>query len=171
MPASLPSSERSEIPVSDLPSENVQSYPRPPALEAVSQRIVVVLGGQTVADTCGAFRVLETHHPPTYYLPPTDIHARLSPAAGRSLCEWKGQARYFDVTAGGVTARRAAWCYEEPTERYAPIAGYIAFYPSLMETCRVGGLPVLPQPGDFYGGWVTPNLTGVPKGAPGTMHW
>ena len=124
-----------------------------------------------IADTSRALRVLETHHAPTYYLPPDDITAQLLPAAGRSLCEWKGVARYFDVSAGAVTARRAAWSYDQPTERFAPLARYVAFYPGLMEACFVGQDRVIPQPGDFYGGWVTPNLDGIPKGAPGTEHW
>jgi len=157
--------------VTDLPLENVQSYPRPPALEAVPQLIEVRLGGALVARTMRALRVLETHHAPSYYLPPDDIRAMLRPVAGSSFCEWKGIARYFDVTAGTTTARRAAWCYDEPSPRFAPLAGFIAFYAGLMEACRVGDARVLPQPGDFYGGWVTPNLEGIVKGAPGTRHW
>lgn len=151
--------------------ENVQSYPRPPALQPVPQRIVIMLGGQIIAETTAAFRVLETHHAPTYYLPPGDVSAILTPAAGSSLCEWKGRARYYDVGGGGVTARRAAWAYDQPTAPFAPIAGYIAFYASLMEACFVAGERVAPQPGDFYGGWVTSNLDGIPKGARGTEHW
>jgi len=154
-----------------LPRENVQSYPRPPVLEPVPQLIEVRLGGELVARTERALRVLETHHAPTYYLPPEDIRATLRPAAGSSFCEWKGRARYFDVVAGGTTATRAAWCYAEPAPRFAPLAGFVAFYAGSMEECRVGGVRVLPQPGDFYGGWVTPNLAGIVKGAPGTRHW
>ncbi|MEM7694576.1 MAG: DUF427 domain-containing protein [Pseudomonadota bacterium] len=154
-----------------LPPENVQDYPRPPALEKVAARIKVVLGGVRIVDTTAAFRVLETHHAPTYYLPPDDVRATLTPAKGSSLCEWKGAARYFDVTAGGATAERAAWAYDRPTERFLPIAGYIAIYAFAMEACSVGGVPVDPQPGNFYGGWVTPNLSGRIKGAPGTLHW
>ncbi len=154
-----------------LPTENVQTYPRPPALEPVAQRIVVVLGGRQIASSAAAWRVLETHHPPTYYIPREDVSAELRLARGRSFCEWKGEARYFDVVSGSATARRAAWTYEGPSPRFAQIAGHLAFYPSLMEACRVGDAPVSSQPGDFYGGWVTPNLTGVPKGGPGTLHW
>lgn len=151
--------------------ENVQSYPRPPALEPVPQRIVVRLGGVLVAETTRALRVLETHHAPTYYLPPEDIKATLRPAARRSVCEWKGVARYFDVLAGSATAPMAAWAYVTPTARFAALAGYVAFYAGLMEEAWVGELRVIPQPGDFYGGWVTPNLDGRIKGAPGTQHW
>lgn len=154
-----------------LPRENVQSYPRPPALEPVPQRIVVRLGGVLVAETTRALRVLETHHAPTYYLPPEDIQATLRPASRRSFCEWKGVARYFDVLAGSATAPMAAWAYDTPTARFAALAGYVAFYAGLMEEAWVGELRVIPQPGDFYGGWVTPNLDGRIKGAPGTQHW
>ena len=157
--------------MTSLPRENVQSYPRPPSLEPVPQPIEIRLGGLLVALTVRAFRVLETHHAPTYYLPPEDIHATLLPAVGSSFCEWKGVARYFDVIAGKTTAKRAAWCYDEPSPSFAPLAGFIAFYAGLMEDCRVGDTRVLAQPGDFYGGWVTPNLDGIVKGAPGTRHW
>jgi len=157
--------------MTDMPRENVQSYPRPPALEPVPQRIRVRLGGVLVAETTRALRVLETHHAPTYYLPPGDIHATLRPAQGTSFCEWKGVARYYDVVAGDVTAPRAAWAYDRPTARFAPIAGPVAFYAGLMDEVWVGDLRVIPQPGDFYGGWVTPNLDGQIKGAPGTRHW
>jgi len=148
-----------------LPRENVQSYPRPPALESVPQRITITLGGAVIADTSRALRVLETHHPPTYYLPPEDVVAKLVPVSGSSFCEWKGVARYFDVVGG------AAWSYDEPTGPFERLAGYLAFYPEKMEECRVGGHVAVAQPGSFYGGWVTPNLDGVPKGARGTEHW
>lgn len=151
--------------------ENVQSYPRPPVLEPVPQRLVIKLGGQIIAETNAAFRVLETHHAPTYYLPRRDIAGQLNPAAGNSLCEWKGMARYMDVVGGAVTARRAAWTYDRPTPRFREIAGYVAFYAALMELCHVDGELATPQPGGFYGGWVTSNLEGIPKGAAGTEHW
>lgn len=157
--------------MNDLPRENVQSYPRPPALEPVPQRIFIRLGGILVADTTSALRVLETHHAPTYYLPLTDVRATLRPAAGISICEWKGAACYFDVIAGKTTAPRAAWAYDRPTPEFAPLAGCIAFYAGLMDEAWVGEHRVLPQPGDFYGGWITPNLEGHIKGAPGTRHW
>jgi len=154
-----------------LKRENVQSYPRPPALEPVPQRIVIRLGGVVIADTMRAMRLLETHHPPSYYLPPEDVTAVLTPSAGQTVCEWKGRARYFDVTGGAATARRAAWAYDAPTPRFKALAGYLAFYPGPMQACFVGDARVIPQPGDFYGGWVTANLDGIPKGAPGTEHW
>jgi len=157
--------------VTGLPRENVQSYPRPPAVQPVAQRIIVRLGGALVAETTRALRVLETHHAPTYYLPRADVHARLRPVQGSSFCEWKGVARYFDVQAGSVTAARAAWAYDHPTAGFAALAGHVALYAGLMDEVLVGDLRVVAQPGDFYGGWVTPNLDGQIKGAPGTRHW
>jgi uncharacterized protein (DUF427 family) len=157
--------------VSNLPRENVQSYPRPPALEPVPLRVVILLGGQVIADTMRALRVLETHHAPTYYLPPDDISAELRPVKGHSFCEWKGAARYFDVIAGNAAARRAAWAYDDPTPQFRALTSYVAFYAGLMEACYVGSERAIPQPGDFYGGWVTANLDGIPKGARGTEHW
>ncbi len=153
-----------------MPRENVQTFPRPPALEPVPQRVIVRLGGALVADTTRALRVLETHRAPTYYLPPEDILAVLHPVPGSGFCEWKGVARYFNVLSGTATAPRAAWAYDRPTARFAPLVGYLAFYAGLMDEARVGDLRVLPQPGSFYGGWVTPNLDGQIKGGPGAQH-
>ncbi len=157
--------------MTDMPRENVQSYPRPPRLEPVPQRIMIRLGGLLVAETTRALRVLETHHAPAYYLPLEDVRVPLRPAPGSSFCEWKGVARYFDVIAGEKTARRAAWAYDRPTPGFAGLAGHVAFCAGLMDEAWVGDLRVIPQPGDFYGGWVTPNLDGQIKGAPGTQHW
>ena len=157
--------------MNELPHENVKSYPRPPALEPVPQRITIRLAGMLVAETTNALRVLETHHAPTYYLPQNDVYATLRPAQGSSFCEWKGVARYFDVVAGRVTASRGAWAYDSPTTRFSSLAGHVAFYAGLMDEAWVGNLRVIPQPGDFYGGWITPNLEGQIKGAPGTRHW
>lgn len=153
-----------------LPRENVQAYPRPPLLEPARARLRVLMGG-VVAETASGLRVCETHHAPTYYFPPADVAARLTPAPGSSHCEWKGRAQYFDVTLGDRTARRAAWAYPEPTRRFAALAGYVAFYPGAFEACWVDDMPVTPQPGDFYGGWVTENLDGIVKGGPGTAFW
>ncbi|MEM9344290.1 MAG: DUF427 domain-containing protein [Pseudomonadota bacterium] len=154
-----------------LPVENVQDYPRPPALGPVPQMLRILLGGAVAAETTRGYRVLETHHAPTYYIPPADVSATLSPAAGRSMCEWKGVAQYWDVTLGEVTAPRAAWSYPEPTKTFQPIAGYVAVYATSMDACFVGEHKVIPQPGNFYGGWVTDNLQGQVKGAPGTEYW
>lgn len=154
-----------------LPPEIVQDYPRPPRLEPVGVPIWARLGGVCVARTDAGLRVCETHHAPSYYFPPASVVARLTPVAGGSFCEWKGRAQYFDVTAGGVTARRAAWSYARPTSGFAALAGYVAFYAGALEAAGVGDMPVRPQPGDFYGGWVTDNLGGTIKGGPGTEHW
>ncbi len=151
--------------------ESVWDYPRPPRLEPTSEQVVVSLGGAEVARTTGAYRVLETSHPPSYYLPPGDVDAScLEPAGGGSICEWKGRARYWTVATPGGRAEQAAWSYPEPTPAFVPIAGYLAFYPRLLD-CTVDGEAVEPQPGGFYGGWVTSRVVGPFKGAPGTLGW
>lgn len=157
--------------MTDLPIDDVQSYPRPPALEAVPQRVTITLGGVEIVSTTDALRILETHHAPTYYIPRSAIRAETTRAAGSSFCEWKGAARYWTLAAGGVAAERCAWDYPTPTLRYAALADHLAIYAHAMEECRVGGEVVRPQPGNFYGGWVTDNLRGRVKGAPGTEGW
>ncbi|WP_425092643.1 DUF427 domain-containing protein [Tropicimonas sp. S265A] len=155
-----------------LPLEDVQDYPRPPALEPVPTRLRVILAGAVLAETTSGYRVLETHHPPTYYFPPEDVQqGALTRTTGSSWCEWKGAARYFDAKVGGMVSHRAAWAYPQPTKRFAPIAGFFSFYPERVEACFVGEELVENQPGSFYGGWVTSNLTGVIKGGPGTEGW
>lgn len=154
-----------------LPPENVQSYPRPPLLEPVDYILRVELGEHVVAETRRGLRMLETHHAPTYYFPCGDVAAELRPVSGRTFCEWKGVAQYADVAIAGQVAPRASWFYNKPSSRFARLTDHIAFYPALMSVCYVGSLRVVPQLGNFYGGWVTPNLTGTIKGAPGTRHW
>lgn len=152
--------------------ESVWDYPRPPRLEPTAARLVIVLGGETVVDTVHGLRVLETSHPPTYYLPVAEFRpGSLRPASGRSVCEWKGAARYFDVLGGDRVAERAAWGYDDPDPRYAALAGHVAVYPALMDRCTVDGETVLPQPGGFYGGWITSQVVGPFKGEPGTTFW
>ncbi|KQQ27304.1 MULTISPECIES: DUF427 domain-containing protein [unclassified Frondihabitans] len=152
--------------------ESVWDYPRPPRVEPVTERVVVRLGGVAVAETREAFRVLETSHPPVYYLPRAAFVAgALDPAPGRSLCEFKGQASYLSVTGGGVTAERSAWTYREPWAGYEMLRDHVAVYPSAMESCEVGGEVVQAQEGDFYGGWITSKIVGPFKGAPGTLGW
>ena len=152
--------------------ESVWDYPRPPRLAPVTERLRVILGGETIADTVSGFRVLETSHPPTYYIPPGDVAAGvLGPARLAGICEWKGRAVLFDVRAGGRTAPGAAWAYPDPTPGFTPIAGYLAFYAGPMEACFVGDVRAEPQPGGFYGGWITPASSGPFKGGPGTMGW
>lgn len=154
--------------------ESVWDYPRPPRLEPVAKRIRVVLGGAVVAETARAHRVLETSHPPVYYVPLDDVApGALEPAQGRgSLCEWKGAASYYDVIGGnGRRVERGAWAYLSPASGYEPIRGAVAFYAGPMDECTVGDERVEPQPGGFYGGWITRDLEGPFKGAPGTTGW
>lgn len=147
-------------------------YPRPPRLEEFEGAITVELGGQTVASTTRAWRVLETSHPPTYYLP-RDCFADgvLRPTSGASWCEWKGQASYFDLVTDAKRAQAAAWTYPSPTAGFEPIAGAIAVMAGAVDRCTVNGEVVVPQPGGFYGGWVTSWVRGPFKGVPGSMGW
>jgi uncharacterized protein (DUF427 family) len=141
-------------------------------VEETSRHIQVIFNGVVIADSYRARRVLETYHPPVYYVPAEDVRmAALARAAGTTFCEWKGAARYYDVTVAGKTARQAAWSYPKPLPAYAGIAGYIAFYPALMDACLVDGEQARPQPGGFYGGWITNDIAGPFKGSPGTMGW
>ena len=133
---------------------------------------MVIFGGETIAYSRNAWRVLETSHPPVYYIPPEDIvTAYLIPAGGSSWCEWKGQARYYDVSVHGRVGRRCAWTYPRPTPEFAPIKDHVAFYAWAMDRCLVDGEVVRPQPGRFYGGWITDDVVGPFKGEPGTSGW
>ncbi|MEM1041201.1 MAG: DUF427 domain-containing protein [Bacteroidota bacterium] len=152
--------------------ESVWDYPRPPALEPVAERVRVEFGGETIADTTRALRILETSHPPTLYLPPDDIRLEfLTRTARTSGCEFKGRAVYFDVEVNGQRAAAAAWSYPEPAPRYADLKDHLAFYPSRMDACWIGDERVQAQEGDFYGGWITSKVVGPFKGAPGTWGW
>jgi uncharacterized protein (DUF427 family) len=151
------------------PIERVADYPRPPRLEPDSRHVRVELGGEVIFDGTGAFRVLETFHPPTWYLPPSGFAAgALRPAQGKSFCEWKGAARYFDLVAGNRVAERAAWAYPDPTPEFVAIADYVALYPGRVDACFVDGEQVRPQPGEFYGGWITGEVIGPFKGERGS---
>ncbi len=152
--------------------ESVWDYPRPPRLEAVQKRIQIIFNGVTIADTHRAWRVLETSHPPVYYIPQKDIcHACLSPGESRSWCEWKGQSRYYTVTVGAKQVANAGWSYPEPTPPFAAIKNHVAFYAGPMDACLVDGERARPQPGQFYGGWITFDIVGPFKGEPGSMRW
>ena len=152
--------------------ESVWDYPRPPRLEKCGERLRVIFNGETIADTIAGFRVLETSHPPVYYLPPGDIARRyLVTAAGSSWCEFKGDAKYWSLDVKGLRADNAAWSYPEPSSAYARIAGYLAFYASRVDGCWVGDEIVQPQQGDFYGGWITSRIVGPFKGGAGTRGW
>jgi uncharacterized protein (DUF427 family) len=156
----------------DMPRESVWEYPRPPRLEKTSVPLKVYLGEEIIASTNSGFRLLETSHPPTYYFAPQDVRMdRLSPVAGGSFCEFKGNAQYFDVVGPGRRVARGALTYPRPVAEYAALSNCIAFYPSKMTTCWVGSEIAKAQDGDFYGAWITANLIGPFKGAPGTLRW
>jgi uncharacterized protein (DUF427 family) len=149
--------------------ERAADYRRPPRLEPSMRRVRVVLGGETIVDSTRCVRVLETFHPPSWYISTEDFRpGTLEPAEGSSHCEWKGAARYFDVVAGGRRAARAAWSYPDPTPAFAPIAGHVALYAGRVDACYVDEERVIPQEGGFYGGWITSDIEGPFKGAPGT---
>jgi uncharacterized protein (DUF427 family) len=152
--------------------ECVWDYPRPPRLESTSKEIRVEFGGQVLARTNAAYRVLETSHPPVYYVPQSDIRLEFfEESGGGSYCEWKGAASYYDVVVGGKRLQRVAWFYAKPTAAFRDIRGYVAFYPSAMDGCYVAGERVDSQRGDFYGGWITSDIEGPFKGGPGTRGW
>lgn len=152
--------------------ESVWDYPRPAICEPTPRRIQIIHRGITLADSTSAWRTLETSHPPTYYIPPADIAmAHLAPNPRRSLCEWKGQAHYWDVTLGGDHFTAAAWSYPAPTPAFMPIADFIAFYPEPFDQCLVDDAVITPQPGGFYGGWISPYEAGPFKGGPGSRFW
>lgn len=153
--------------------ESVWDYPRPPRVEPTERRIRVVLGGKTIVDTRRAQRVLETSHPPVYYVPPEDVApGTLEPSGAReTFCEWKGLASYFDVVAGGTRVPRGAWTYPDPRPGFEAIRDAVAFYPGAMDACWVDAERVAAQEGDFYGGWITSDVVGPFKGGPGTRGW
>jgi uncharacterized protein (DUF427 family) len=152
--------------------ESVWDYPRPPRVERSAKTVVVVLGGVEVCRTTAAVRVLETSHPPAWYLPLDDwLPGSLVPADGASYCEFKGMAAYRDVVGGDVTAERAAWTYPDPTRGFEALRGTVSVYPGRMDSCTVDGEPVRAQEGGFYGGWITDDVVGPFKGAPGTWGW
>jgi uncharacterized protein (DUF427 family) len=155
-------------------TESVWDYPRPPRVEPSTRRVRVVLGRALIVDTARAQRVLETSHPPVYYVPFEDVaEGALEPARGRgTFCEWKGIAAYFDVIGGdGRRVDRGAWTYRDPAPSFVAIRNAVAFYPGLMDECTLDGERVEAQPGDFYGGWITSEIAGPFKGGPDTGGW
>jgi len=152
--------------------ESVWDYPRPPRLEDSSRRIRVVFNGVTIADTRRAKRVLETSHPPAYYIPPEDIRMDyFTPTSRSTYCEFKGAARYYTIAVGDRTAENAAWSYPQPSPGYENLRDYIALYPGRMDACYVDEEQVQAQPDDFYGGWITSDIVGPFKGGAGTLGW
>jgi uncharacterized protein (DUF427 family) len=152
--------------------ESVWDYPRPPRVEPVPERLRVVLGGEAVADTTRGWRVLETSGAPVYYLPRADCaDGALEPSGRRTFCEWKGVAAYWTVRGGDRVEVDAAWGYPDPTARFEVLRDTVAFYCGRMDACFVGDERAEPQPGGFYGGWVTSRVVGPFKGEPGTEGW
>ena len=152
--------------------ESVWDYPRPPRLEKVPEPVLIEFGGKLIAESTTAVRVLETSHPPVYYVTIDDFVAgALAPVEGSSLCEYKGMAAYYDVVSGNQRARRAGWTYPNPTPGFEALQTRVAIYPSAMDRCLVNGEVVTAQEGDFYGGWITSRIVGPFKGAPGTWGW
>jgi uncharacterized protein (DUF427 family) len=150
----------------------VADFPRPPAIEPVPQPVSITLGGQVIAATSAAWRILETTHPPTYYLPrDAFVPGSLLPSRRTSFCEWKGVASYVTLVGGGRTETDAGWTYPDPSPAYAAIRDHIAVYAGRMDFCMVGDERVVPQPGGFYGGWITAEFEGPFKGGPGTQFW
>jgi uncharacterized protein (DUF427 family) len=161
------------IPVTPGPGqESVWDYPRPPRVEATTERIRIRFGGETIVDTTDAVRVLETSHPPVYYLLRSAFpEGVLEKAPGASFCEFKGAAKYLTVRGGSARAESAGWFYPHPSPGYELLVDRVAVYPSAMDSCEIAGETVTSQAGDFYGGWITSRVVGPFKGEPGTMGW
>jgi uncharacterized protein (DUF427 family) len=150
--------------------ESVWDYPRPPDLLPDGRLVKVYTGDLLVASSSSTLRVLETAHPPSFYIPPQDVNWNiLSAASGRSVCEWKGAAKYW-ILSSDPEVGVVGWSYPEPTASFERIRGYISFYPANL-ACYVAGERVRPQPGSFYGGWITGELVGPFKGEPGSGNW
>lgn len=152
--------------------ESVWTFPRPSIAQPSTRHLRIEHRGCVVAETRQAIRTIETSHPPTYYFPPDDVHAVVTRShRGGSFCEWKGSAVYFDVSVADTIVPEAAWAYPTPTAAFAAMAGHLAFYAAAFDRCFVDGERVQPQPGGFYGGWITTDLAGPFKGGPGSQFW
>ncbi len=152
--------------------DSVWAFPRPAIAQRTDARIQIELRRQIIADTRAAIRTLETSHPPSYYIPRTDIAPEiLRRAAGSSFCEWKGVAAYWDVVVGDVVLPSVGWSYANPTPGFAALRDHVAFYAAPFDRCSVDDETVTPQPGDFYGGWITSTIAGPFKGVPGSRGW
>ncbi len=153
-------------------TESVWDYPRPPRVEPAARPVRVAFGGRDVAASTQALRVLETSHPPAYYIPPGDVaRGVLAPSARRSVCEYKGVAHYWTLVVDGQESVDAAWSYPDPAPGYEELRGHLCFYAGRVDACYVGDEQVVPQEGDFYGGWITSDVIGPFKGGPGTFGW
>ncbi len=154
-------------------TERVWDYPRPPAVVPCERRVRLEVGGEVLADSTGALRVLETSHPPTVYIPLSEVRAELmAPSEARSTwCEFKGAAQYLDVVVHGRRLEAVGWSYPDPTPGYEALRDHVAFYPGRVDAAWMDDERVQAQPGDFYGGWITSDLVGPFKGPPGTLTW
>ncbi len=152
--------------------ESVWDYPRPPRLEKMNKHIRVIFNNQVIADSHDTYRVLETSHPPNYYIPLKDIVKEVLILSDRiTACEWKGLGSYYHIQIGNKRVLNAAWYYHQPNPDFIAIKDYVAFYPGLMDSCWVNDELVIPQPGEFYGGWITKDIVGPFKGIPGSWGW
>ena len=152
--------------------ESVWAFPRPAIAQRTDARIQIEHCGQIIADTRAAIRTLETSHPPSYYIPRNDIAPYvLRLAEGSSFCEWKGAATYWDVVVDDVVLSRVGWSYANPSPAFAALRDHVAFYAGPFDRCSIDGETVTPQPGDFYGGWITSRMAGPFKGIPGSRGW
>jgi uncharacterized protein (DUF427 family) len=153
--------------------ESVWDYPRPPSVSACPRRVRVQVAGAWIADSARALRVLETSHPPTIYVPPEDVRGDLlRPSPARTTwCEFKGTARYLDAHVDHRVVRAVGWTYPDPTPGYELLRDHVAFYPGRVDGAWLGDERVHAQEGDFYGGWITADLVGPFKGAPGSRGW
>ena len=151
---------------------SVWSYPRPAIAEVSAAHVLIEYQGRVIADTRTSVRTLETSHPPSYYIPPDAIAPNiLRRASGSSFCEWKGAAIYWDVVIGDTILPQVGWSYPDPSPAFAILRDHVAFYAAPFDRCSIDGETVVPQPGDFYGGWITANLAGPFKGVPNSMGW
>ena len=154
--------------------ESVWDYPRPPRVEPLDRHVRIVLGGETIAESDRAFRVLETASPPTIYVPREDVREGVLIEAGNDVhteCEWKGTASYVHAEAGGKRAQRVAWFYPEPKQGFEQLEDHLAFYPRRVDAAYLDDELVTPQPGAYYGGWITEEIEGPFKGEPGSEGW
>jgi uncharacterized protein (DUF427 family) len=143
--------------------EDIREYPRPPRTESSSEHIIIEFAGEVIADTRRAIRVLETGHPPSYYLPPEDVRVEFLERVPNlsTFCEWKGIANYYSIRVGDRTSDEAGWCYADPAPDYREIRHFISFYPGRVDRITVDGEVVRPEPGDYYGGWITSRIVGT----------
>lgn len=152
--------------------ESVWDYPRPPRLESCNKHIRILFNEEIIVDTNVSYRVVETSHPPTYYIPETAFQEGvLALTEGSSFCEFKGRAHYYDIKVGDRVAHKCAWGYRQPSNRFELLTNTVSVYAHHMDACFVNDEKVQPQEGDFYGGWITKDIVGPFKGAPGTWGW